>query len=64
MSQTSPDNGTTNAYTLRSKDGTTIGYYTIGNGPSVIVIPGALSMAANYAAFARVLAEHFTVYTI
>jgi pimeloyl-ACP methyl ester carboxylesterase len=64
MSQISPDNGTNTTHTLHSKDGTAIGYYTIGSGPSVIVIPGVLSMAANYAAFARVLAEHFTVHTI
>jgi pimeloyl-ACP methyl ester carboxylesterase len=47
-----------------SKDGTRIGYLSTGGGPSVIVIPGVLSMAADYAAFARHLAEHFTVHTI
>ena len=47
-----------------SKDGTTISYLSMGSGPSVMVIPGALSMAADYAAFARALAEHFTVHTI
>src|SRR5258706_14192994 len=36
----------------------------MGSGPWVLVIPGALSMAAGYAAFARALAEHFTVHTI
>jgi pimeloyl-ACP methyl ester carboxylesterase len=49
---------------VRSKDGTTISYLSIGGGPSVLVIPGVLSMAADYAAFARSLAEHFTVHTI
>jgi pimeloyl-ACP methyl ester carboxylesterase len=47
-----------------SLDGTKISYLTMGRGPSVIVIPGTLSMAADYAAFARALAEHFTVHTI
>lgn len=47
-----------------SRDGTKIGYLSVGDGPSVIVIPGVLSMAADYAAFARALAEHFTVHTI
>lgn len=47
-----------------SQDGTKISYLTVGSGPSVIVIPGTLSMAANYAAFAHALAEHFTVHTI
>ena len=47
-----------------SQDGAKISYLTIGSGPAVIVIPGALSLAADYAAFARVLAEHFMVHTI
>ncbi|MBI3673882.1 MAG: alpha/beta hydrolase [Rhizobiales bacterium] len=47
-----------------SKDGTKIGYLSVGDGPSVLLIPGVLSMAADYAAFARALAEHFTVHTI
>jgi pimeloyl-ACP methyl ester carboxylesterase len=50
--------------TVLSRDGTTISYLSVGSGPSVIVIPGALSMAADYAAFARALAEQFTAYTI
>jgi pimeloyl-ACP methyl ester carboxylesterase len=51
-------------HTVRSKDGTTISYLSLGGGPSVLVIPGVLSMASDYAAFARALAEHFTVHTI
>jgi pimeloyl-ACP methyl ester carboxylesterase len=51
-------------HSVLSKDGTTISYLSIGSGPSVLVIPGVLSMAADYAAFARSLAEHFTVHTI
>jgi pimeloyl-ACP methyl ester carboxylesterase len=35
-----------------------------GDGPSVLVIPGVLSMAADYCAFAGALASHFTVHTI
>jgi pimeloyl-ACP methyl ester carboxylesterase len=49
---------------VRSRDGTRIGYLSVGSGPSVLVIPGVLSMAADYAAFARALSEHFTVHTI
>jgi pimeloyl-ACP methyl ester carboxylesterase len=47
-----------------SRDGTTIGFLSIGRGPSVVVIPGVLSMAADYGAFARALSEHFAVHTI
>lgn len=51
--------------TTRSKDGTQIAYYTVGSGPSVIVIPGALSLADDYADYAEALARHnFTVYVI
>lgn len=50
--------------TVISRDGTKIGYLSVGHGPSVIVIPGVLSMAADYSAFALALADHFTVHTI
>ncbi len=61
-SHTSTTTDTTHA--VLSQDGAKISYLTMGSGPSVIVIPGALSMAADYAAFARALAEHFTVHII
>jgi pimeloyl-ACP methyl ester carboxylesterase len=51
-------------HTVLSKDGAKISYLSMGDGPSVLVIPGALSIAADYAAFARALAEHFTVHTV
>jgi pimeloyl-ACP methyl ester carboxylesterase len=47
-----------------SKDGTRIGYLSVGQGPSVLVIPGVLSMAADYRAFAQALGKHFAVHTI
>lgn len=50
--------------TVRSNDGTTISYRTVGQGPAVIVIPGAMSTADDYAAFADALGENFTVHTI
>src|SRR5579875_149138 len=64
MIKPSPNTATGTASTVLSADGTTISYLTVGSGPSVIVISGVLSMAADYAAFARALAEHFTVHTI
>jgi pimeloyl-ACP methyl ester carboxylesterase len=51
-------------HTVQSLDGTMISYLTVGSGPAVLVIPGALSLATNYATFAHALAEHFTVHTI
>jgi pimeloyl-ACP methyl ester carboxylesterase len=52
------------SHIVLSGDGTRIGYLSVGTGPSVLVIPGVLSMAADYAAFARALSEHFAVHTI
>jgi len=47
-----------------SQDGAKISYLTLGSGPAVIVIPGALAVAADYAAFGSALAEQFTVHII
>ena len=55
---------TDTTHTVLSRDGTKISYLSMGSGPSVLVIPGALFMAADYAAFANALAEHFTVHII
>ncbi|WP_330181161.1 alpha/beta hydrolase [Nocardia sp. NBC_01503] len=51
--------------TVRSADGTTIAYLTVGAGPAVIVVPGALSVARGYARFAAALSGRgFTLHTI
>jgi pimeloyl-ACP methyl ester carboxylesterase len=50
--------------TVVSRDGTEIAYQTIGKGPGVLIVPGALAMAHDFDAFARELAERFTVVTI
>jgi len=64
MIRSHPNTAVDTTYTVLSEDGTRISYLSMGDGPSVLVIPGALSLAADYAAFARTLAEHFTVHTI
>jgi pimeloyl-ACP methyl ester carboxylesterase len=51
-------------HTFHSADGSTIAYLTQGLGPAIILIPGALSTADDYAAFANALGKHFTVHTI
>ncbi len=48
---------TDTTHTVLSQDGAKISYLTTGSGPSVLIIPGALSMAADYAAFASALSE-------
>lgn len=50
--------------TVISKDGTTVSFLSMGKGPGVIVLPGVLSMASDYAAFASALADNFSVYTL
>lgn len=55
---------TDTTHTVLSQDGAKINYLTTGSGPAVLVIPGALSTAADYTAFASALGEHFTVHTI
>jgi pimeloyl-ACP methyl ester carboxylesterase len=64
MPSTQSEAGTAASRTVRSRDGTTISYRTVGHGPAVIVIPGAMSTADDYAAFADALGETFTVHTI
>ena len=64
MIQTDTNTTIDTTATVRSKDGATISYLSMGCGSAVLVIPGALSVAANYVAFARALAEHFTVHII
>lgn len=50
---------------VQSADETKIAYYTVGSGPAVLVIPGALSTADDYADYAEALAKHnFTVHVI
>lgn len=55
---------TATAHTFCSIDGSTIAYLTEGSGPAIILIPGALSTADDYTAFASALGKHFTVHTI
>jgi pimeloyl-ACP methyl ester carboxylesterase len=62
MSQLTAMSGVSQSVT--STDGTTISYQTVGSGPAVIVVPGCMSTAASFTAFASTLAENFTVHTI
>jgi len=50
--------------TVLSKDGTKIVYLSVGDGPAVLVLPGVLSMASDYAAFACALDQRCTVHII
>ncbi len=50
--------------TLRSPDGTPIELVTIGQGPPVLVVGGALRTAADYLPFASKLGDRFTVHVV
>jgi pimeloyl-ACP methyl ester carboxylesterase len=47
---------------VRSKDGTVIGYRRFGEGPGVILLHGAMSSSRNHVQLAQALADAFTVY--
>jgi len=49
---------------VTSDDGTTIAYTSIGMGPGVLLVPGALTVAADFAPLARALSGAFTVHVI
>jgi pimeloyl-ACP methyl ester carboxylesterase len=49
--------------TVTSRDGTTIGFERVGEGPALIVVGGALSTGAAAAALATLLAPHHEVIT-
>ncbi|MRH88430.1 alpha/beta fold hydrolase [Nocardia sp. SYP-A9097] len=52
------------ADSVLSADGTRIAYLTVGQGPPVLVVPGALSVASGFARFAAALGKDFTVHTM
>lgn len=46
---------------VKSVDGTEIGYYSIGSGPGLVVVHGSLRSAADYEVLGECLADAFTV---
>jgi pimeloyl-ACP methyl ester carboxylesterase len=47
---------------VRSKDGTSIGYLQVGHGQGVVLVQGAMGTALNFVQLAEALADKFTVY--
>ena len=45
-----------------SRDGTSIGYLTIGRGPAVVILHGSMESAHSHTLLAEQLADDFTVY--
>jgi len=50
--------------TVISQDGTKIGYRSIGHGPGVIVVPGALTTSEQFTIFAHHLSDSLTVHIL
>lgn len=64
MTKTKFHGGKHESHTVISADGTTISFLSVGKGSGVIVLPGVLSMARDYADFASALSEVFSVHTL
>ncbi|HEY1112067.1 MAG TPA: alpha/beta hydrolase [Chitinophagaceae bacterium] len=64
MSKTSSIDSKGESRTVLSQDGTVISFFSVGKGSGVIVLPGVLSMASDYAAFASALADNFRVHIL
>jgi esterase/lipase len=47
---------------VRSKDGTTIGFRQLGQGPGVVILHGGALASQHYMKLGTALAEEFTVY--
>jgi pimeloyl-ACP methyl ester carboxylesterase len=55
-----PEHGLTGS--VRSRDGTTIGYRRVGEGPGLVVLHGAMESSRSHIQLAEALADSFTVY--
>jgi pimeloyl-ACP methyl ester carboxylesterase len=64
MTESQPNAGNRTSSTVLSRDGAKISYISMGAGPSIVVIPGALSVASGYTAFGSCLAKSYSVHII
>src|ERR1700760_1973202 len=52
------------ACAVTSADGTAVEYLSLGQGPDVLVVPGALALAADLLPLAALLAQRYTVHVV
>jgi pimeloyl-ACP methyl ester carboxylesterase len=64
MTKTNSRYGKGELRTVNSKDDTIVSFLSVGKGSGVIVLPGVLSLAKDYAVFASALADNFAVHTL
>ena len=51
-------------HTLNTKDGSTLSYYSIGHGPGLLILHGAMNYALGSVELAELLADNYTVYLL
>lgn len=61
-SRTAPLLRPSDARFVESRDGTRIGYHTVGHGPGLVLVQGAMGTAQNFAQLADALASDFSVH--
>ena len=49
---------------VKSADGTVIGYYSLGNGPGLVMVHGSLRSAADYKVLGECLASNYRVHIV
>src|SRR5674536_89891 len=55
-------NQTYSPSSVTSRDGTTIGYRQLGDGPGIVLLHGGANASQNYMKLGALLSEAFTVY--
>jgi pimeloyl-ACP methyl ester carboxylesterase len=50
------------AGSVTSRDGTSVGYLRLGQGPAVVLLHGSMESAGSHTRLAQALADAFTVY--
>ena len=55
-------NHTYTTSSVTSRDGTTIGYRQLGNGPGIILLHGGASASQSYMKLGTLLSDAFTIY--
>lgn len=51
-------------HTLNTQDGSTLSYYSIGRGPGLLILHGAMNYALGSLELAELLADNYTVYLL
>ena len=64
MATKMPTNPELKHHTVNTKDGSTLSYYSIGHGPGLLILHGAMNYALGSLELAELLADSYTVYML